>query len=302
MNFPNLLADNQLNNREYATLLWIAVFIGWMIKFNRVRSSFGNTLRTAASWKIWIPFLGFLAETAVLVLLAHRLHFWNNQLIKATAIWMFGPAIVLFFGFADIGKKPHFFRRALIATLSYTVLLEFFMNLYVFSFKVEFFFVPLVTILVFMSFVAGMKQETVAAKRFIDTFIALTGGLLFLYVIVKVVANWHQIDKLREIRELALPVWLSIGALPFVYLLSLAANYELAFMRIKFRVDDRRVRHKIELALVSALHVRTHAVANFGGAVLMEITATSTFAEARQVIKKWRQSVNSTRLPAEQKE
>ena len=162
---PTILATaNQLNNREWASLAWLSLFAIWALTRAGVAKGLWDVVKVATSWKIWVPFVLFAAWIVGLCWLGEQARIWNDELVKDTLIWSLGPAIVALFSITEVGKKPHFFRRALLAAVGYTVLVEFFINLYVFSLPVELVLVPFVTVIVLMSLVAGIKQETVVIK------------------------------------------------------------------------------------------------------------------------------------------
>jgi len=283
---PTILATaNQLNNREWASLAWLSLFAIWALTRAGVAKGLWDVVKVATSWKIWVPFVLFAAWIVGLCWLGEQARIWNDELVKDTLIWSLGPAIVALFSITEVGKKPHFFRRALLAAVGYTVLVEFFINLYVFSLPVELVLVPFVTVIVLMSLVAGIKQETVVIKRFLDVVAGLIGILLLGYVIVRLVGDWSQADKLGDLRELALPMWLSVGTLPFIYVLALVSSYELAFLRIGWQLDDPTARRRAKLALVIGLHFRSQAVANFGGSNLMELRSAQSVDQARRIIR-----------------
>ena len=242
-------------------------------------------MKVAASWKIWGPFVLLAGWIVGLCWLGEQARIWDTELVKDTPIWSFGPAIVAFFSITEVGTKQHFFRRALLAAVGYTVLVEFFINLYVFSFPIEFVLVPFVTLIVLTSLVAGMKQETMVAKRLLDAITAIIGIGLLSYVAVHLVRDWSHTDKLAELRELALPMWLSAATLPYIYLLGLVSSYELAFLRIGWQLDDPAARRRAKLALVSGLHLRYYAVATFGGSNLLQLRSARSFKEAREIVR-----------------
>src|SRR5436305_436101 len=120
---PRILATaNQLNNREWASLVWLALFAVWALTRAGVAKCLWGVLMVAASWKIWVPFVLLAGWIIGLCWLGERARIWDDELVKDTSIWSLGPAIVAFFSITDVGKKPRFFRRALLAAVGYTVL------------------------------------------------------------------------------------------------------------------------------------------------------------------------------------
>ena len=102
------------------------------------------------------------------------------------------------------------------------------------------------------------------------------------------VTDWRAIDKIESLRELTLPIWLTLTILPFVYFVGLWAGYDLAFVRINFETRDHAARGRAKLALVSTLHLRVHAIGAFSGSWPRRLTAATDFSEARAVMKEYR--------------
>jgi hypothetical protein len=280
---------NELNNREWATLVWLGVGAVFLLWRTDTRTLVGSAVRTAAHLALLIPATLMWAWTALVVFVAYRLRLWAPDLIKDTVIWSIGPAVGLFFSVTNISKDPQFFRRAALSTIKYSVLIEFYVNLRVFNFPVELLvLLPGITLLALLTSVAGMDEKYRPAKRVLAVMLAVVGILIVVYVTGALVSSWRQEDPWHDLRELALPVWLTLGFLPFLFALSLFAGYQAAFLRIDFFAkEDRRARRRAKVALVVDLNVRTYLVAKFGGGWLTQIAQAQTLDEARAVVRRY---------------
>jgi len=229
------------------------------------------------------------AWTALVVVVAYRLHLWTPDLVKDTVIWSIGPAVGLYFSVTNLAKDPLFFRRVALSAIKYSVLIEFYVNLRVFSFPVELLvLLPGITFLAMLSAFAGTDEKYRPTKRVIDVLLALAGIVIVVYVTVALVSSWRQEDPWRDLRELALPLWLTLGLLPFIYALSLYMGYKGAFWRIDWHTKDRLGRRRAKAALLAELNVRTHLVAKFGGGWLTQIAEAETLDKARAVVRRYR--------------
>src|SRR6266536_2885551 len=120
-----------LNNREWAILIWLSIFIAWALSRRDVRSSVGDLLRTASSPKLLVPLAGMLGYVALEVWLGSKATLWRSNLVKDTIVWLIVSALALFINSSEAGRQPHFFRRRVAALLGITTFLEFFTNLFV---------------------------------------------------------------------------------------------------------------------------------------------------------------------------
>src|SRR5207237_846929 len=117
--------------------------------------------------------------------------------------------------------------------------------------------------LLMLSVIAGTDQKTRAVKRLIDALTALVGFALLAFVTVGLIANWRQLDWPGTLRRLILPIWLTLGLLPFLYVLSLFSNYEQAFLQLRWASSDPRAIRRAKLALLTDLNVHPRLVGKF---------------------------------------
>ncbi len=110
---------------------------------------------------------------------------------------------------------------------------------------------------------------------------------------------WSSVDKPTTALQFALPIWLTIGLLPYIYLLSLYSNYQKAFHAIDMHTDDRRARRRAKLALVTRTHFRSRDSYAFGGQPwLGRIVSAPRLGDARRVVADFQKSRRDTERAA----
>ena len=110
------------------------------------------------------------------------------------------------------------------------------------------------------------------------------------YVAVSLLNNWGATDKGHLLRELALPVWLTVGTLPFIYALGLVEAYRVAFRQIDWRSKAGRwERAMSKFALLATFHVRAQEVGKVSAPLQFRLASTRSFREARRAIRAVRQ-------------
>lgn len=75
-------------NREWATLIWLSLVLGWFIVRGDGWSSIKSVGRALFVPKIIAPLIVYGAYVACLVVIAHGLHGWNRSLTKDTGVWL----------------------------------------------------------------------------------------------------------------------------------------------------------------------------------------------------------------------
>ncbi len=281
-------AGDQLNNREWASLFWLGVLAVFVLWNRETRKALVTVIRVFSNWVIWLPFTGLLIWLAVLIFLASRVGLWTVDLIKDTIVAA-AAAVALYFGVTRTAHEPHYFRRAAFATIGLTVFVEFYVSLHVFSLFIELVLLPTITVLLMLSTVAAMQPKTRVLKGPLSVLTSLIGLAIIVYSTIQLVHSWNQVNWLETSRQFALPIWLTVGSLPFLYILSLFVNYQSTFMRLRFwAAENPAALRRAKLALLLGLHVRTYLVGSFGGPWLSRLTEASSFREARHVIREYR--------------
>lgn len=122
-------------------------------------------------------------------------------------------------------------------------------------------------------------------KRFADGLLSIIGLLILVGTSVFLVREWPNLDKAELALSFALPIWLTVATLPFIFLASLFANYESSFLRIDFATKDYpRARRRAKLALLASLRLRNRELHRFPGTAASELGSAHTWSEARRII------------------
>jgi hypothetical protein len=280
-----------LNNREWAILIWgVGIFLILMGR-REIRSSVGQLLRLALSPPLLIPLLLMVGYVVGEIWLGYKARLWRSDLIKDTIVWFMISALALFSRYDQASKQPRFFRRRLLAAISISVFLEFFANLFVLNLIAELALQPLLLLLGLLIAVTEREERFRALRTPLNALLALIGLSILTYSVRQLFISWNAVDKPVTALQFAVPIWLTIGLLPYVYLLSLYSNYQSAFHAIDVHSDNRRSRRRAKLALVTKLHLRTRDSYRFGGSPWLErIVSARTFPAARRVVADFQES------------
>jgi hypothetical protein len=151
---------------------------------------------------------------------------------------------------------------------------------------------------------AESDERLRALRTPLNVLLAVVGLSLLVYSVRQLFLSWNAVEKRVTALQFALPIWLTIGILPYIYLLSLYSNYQSAFHAIDAHSDNRRARLRAKLALVTRLHFRARDSHAFGGWPWLEqIVSAPTFRSARRVVADFQGSRREKeRAAAEEKE
>jgi hypothetical protein len=280
-----------LNNREWAILTWsVGIFLALMAR-REIRSSVGQLLRILLSLPLLIPLLLMISYVVGEVLLGYKARLWRTDLTKDTIVWFVVSALAFFYRYDESSKQPHFFRRRLVAAVSIPVFIEFFANLFVLNLITELALQPFLLLLGLLIAVAESEERFRALRTPLNALLAVVGLSLLAYSARQLLISWNTVDKPITALQFGLPIWLTIGILPYIYVLSLYSSYQKAFHAIDTHSDNRRARLRAKLALVTRLHFRTRDSHAFGGwPWLAQIVSAPTFRAARRVVADFQES------------
>jgi hypothetical protein len=259
----------EFNNREIAVLIWLGVVLVWMIARADMRGSLFAMVKSLAAPILLLPIIGYFAWAAGLVFLASKSGLWNWDLASDTVFWALASAALLIRS-EEVLEGDHFLLRKAATALRVTILIEVFVNLVVFPLIVELLLFPLLAFLVLASALAPLNPELKAAKGPIDGVMAVIGVSLLVYVVISLATNPDLVNETTGLRCL-LPVWLSLGVLPYFYFFALYAGYSSAFKRINFNNADRATRRRLKWGLVRRCHVQAGRLGQFRGAWLQGV-------------------------------
>lgn len=291
------------NNRQWAFIFWVALGAVWALSRRDVRSSMRSVIRAALSAKILIPLALLAAWVLGLVVLGSRIGLWTASRVTDTALWFVTAGVVLFGRFEKVSRDRRFVRRTALATFEVSALVQAVSEFFVLNLAAELVIQPVLALLAMMSVVAARQREHRQVRAVVDGILTCAGIGLLGYVSVSLINDWESLDKADLAQQLALPIWLTIGVLPFIYVLGLFAAYELAFVRVGWKSKAGRwARAQQKAALLTSFHMRATEIGAFGGSWQFRLAEAVSFRAARQVIAEFRRAQVDAAREAEERE
>jgi hypothetical protein len=275
-----------MNSRDWATVFWLVVLLAGLLPRLEIRVSLGSVFRTLANATVLIPLVLLTGYIGALLVGLRRIDFWDLGLLRDTVYWFILTALVLFFNWPKI-SRPGYLRRVLVQELGAALILSFYLDLYTFHVVVEI----ILQFLLFLalSIEALAKYQTiypgaVHVKPLANGFLSFAGLGVFIGVTARIVSRFPEVLTFRTLKELLLPVWLTIGVVPLIFLLGLWMAYVSAFRHIAFRPARCWPKWRAGLALVTIGWLRPSRVAAVIPWQLYKATEAGSFQQARQVL------------------
>jgi len=228
----------QLNNREISITIWILVFIIWGITQHKIRHSFSSLVKSFFAWTLTISYVVMFFYIAIMLLVLNFLGIWQVSHIVITILWILSVAFVMLFNTPQI-RDTSFFRNTIKDNLKILIILEFIINLYVFSIWIELLLFPFFIILGgLMAFSKFSKQNANAQNNF-NYLMAIIGTFFIGYALYMAVFDFNNFFTLTNFKNFILPIFLTIMFLPFIYFYSLYISYDTLFKRLLFFIKDK---------------------------------------------------------------
>jgi len=279
-----------LSNRELAIIFWTVVLIVFAATKKDVRKSFLQLLKQFFNPKIIVPLL--LSSTPVLLTLyiMERLNLWDSSSLKEIIIWAVGAGIVMFFNSTSIKTGKDLLKKSLKDSIKLIVIVEFIVNFYVFPIAIEFFLVPLITIIVLVQTVASYQKDKKyePTKKFLGALVALAGLALIIYAFNELVNQPKEFFTWQNLKLLLLPVILSVAYIPSIYLLALYSAYESLFVRIDYFLKEQRSTTKLKVACAKKCVLSVSRVSKLTPYLVKNLMTEMTQYEALKIVQAFR--------------
>ena len=207
-----------------------------------IRDSFYNLLRAFFKPAILGPLLLAAVYTAGEVWLLKALGIWSVANLKTTFLWLLTFAFVTMFQIVGIKDHNSGVRKISRDVFAVTVFFLFVTELHNFSWYIELFAMPLVTLIFLLAEVAKFKPEHSKVASLLGCMTGLIGLGYFGYSLSMTITNWPETATRANASEFAIPIALSVGFLPFLYAWRVYVAYNSAFTTISiFGLDKSLV-------------------------------------------------------------
>jgi len=228
------------SNREKATYFWLGILFIWMLSQPKLRISLCNLVRAALHWKILSCFLilGFYAYALVNILILYN--FLAASFIKDAITWFIFVAIPLLFKFMNTKERNSLFKEITSDLFKLSLLTEFVVSTYTFSFFGELAFIPVVAFVLTIHAFASTQEQYKQVERIFETLILIGGAVIIAFSTVQAVKDFQNLASLKTLVSILLPFILSILTAPIILVIASYSTYEMIAIRLKLGRKKQR--------------------------------------------------------------
>lgn len=222
------------NNRELATGMWLIIasiaLSFFVYKTSKRRGSIWAILKSLFKLYVIVPIILMCLYIGLVVFGLYSINIWGfADHLKDTIIWSITIGFVMFINFPK-ASQVGFYRNTIKDTFKLSIILEFVIGLYPFSFATEFLvLIPITTFLLILQTFsnATRKDETQnPLDKVINVLLSLIGVWVLWHSFMSLSGGLNKFFTLDTIFGFSLPILLTIAFLPFIYLISAYGTYQ----------------------------------------------------------------------------
>ncbi|GAD51096.1 hypothetical protein NT2_17_00130 [Caenibius tardaugens NBRC 16725] len=206
------------------------------------RQGLAGVLRTFFNPVIVLPLILAALYASGEIYLTTKLGWWSLANLKTTVIWIVTFAFVTMFEVVSAKNRKCGLGRITKEIFTVATVLTFITELQSFPLLVELIALPAVAFIVMAAEVAKHRPEHASDTKLFGAITAMIGLGYFGFSLWMTIAEWQKNATWANALEFALPIWLSVGFLPFLYGWRIYIAYSETFVTISiFGLDPKLV-------------------------------------------------------------
>ena len=241
MNDCFLWVQATFTNREIATGIWIlSVFILCLFP-KGVRSGMSDVLKTCMQRQLLILFGSLAANIIGLCWLLFWLGLWIPDQLSSTVLWFLLSGIALTSRIFFVKEDEDYFKKLFLDSFKVTGIFEFLAVAYSFSLPVELVLVAFMAFVGLMLVFADIKEGYAPVKTLFNWIASAVAVMILWKSIGSILEQPESFFTTLTARNFLLPILLTVGSIPFFYILYCYSHIEHASILINrktFQSDE----------------------------------------------------------------
>ena len=243
------------STRELATAFWIGVIliaVGVTIVTNKkIRQGFIGVLKCFFNrklrklWEIYFLYIG------IITLMFSRSPIWKNIYLKDIVLWTLFSGLTICMNAVAGEADEKYISKVLKDNIRFTVVTEFLLSTFTFSFWVELIIIPITTVIVLFDTVAEHKSDAIAVHKLLQDVMAFAGLCVILQTVRVGILEYRELNVTNTLVSFFIPIVYLLLVTPLEYAFELYSKYEMLFIQMHFKEpSDKMVRRKRHLKVI----------------------------------------------------
>lgn len=243
------------STRELATAFWVGailIAVGMAIVTNKkIRQGFIGVLKCFFNrklrklWEIYFLYIG------IITLMFSRSPRWKNIYLKDIILWTLFSGLTICMNAVAGEADEKYISKVLKDNIRFTVVTEFLLSTFTFSFWVELIIIPITTVIVLFDTVAEHKSDAIAVHKLLQDVMAFAGLCVILQTVRVGILEYRELNVINTLVSFFIPIVYLLLVTPLEYAFELYSKYEMLFIQMHFKEpSDKRVRRKRHLKVI----------------------------------------------------
>ena len=243
------------STRELATAFWVGailIAVGMAIVTNKkIRQGFIGVLKCFFNrklrklWEIYLLYIG------IITLMFSRFPIWKNIYLKDIILWTLFSGLTICMNAVAGEADEKYISKVLKDNIGFTVVTEFLLSTFTFSFWVELIIIPITTVIVLFDTVAEHKSDAIAVHKLLQDVMAFAGLCVILQTVRVGILEYRELNVINTLVSFFIPIVYLLLVSPLEYAFELYSKYEMLFIQMHFKEpSDKMVRRKRHLKVI----------------------------------------------------
>lgn len=243
------------STRELATAFWVGailIAVGMAIVTNKkIRQGFIGVLKCFFNrklrklWEIYLLYIG------IITLMFSRFPIWKNIYLKDIILWTLFSGLTICMNAVAGEADEKYISKVLKDNIRFTVVTEFLLSTFTFSFWVELIIILITTVIVLFDTVAEHKSDAIAVHKLLQDVMAFAGLCVILQTVRVGILEYRELNVINTLVSFFIPIVYLLLVTPLEYAFELYSKYEMLFIQMHFKEpSDKMVRRKRHLKVI----------------------------------------------------
>lgn len=245
------------STRELATAFWVGailIAVGMAIVTNKkIRQGFIGVLKCFFNRKLRKLWEIYFLYIEIITLMFSRSPIWKNIYLKDIILWTLFSGLTICMNAVAGEADEKYISKVLKDNIRFTVVTEFLLSTFTFSFWVELIIIPITTVIVLFDTVAEHKSDAIAVHKLLQDVMAFAGLCVILQTVRVGILEYRELNVINTLVSFFIPIVYLLLVTPLEYAFELYSKYEMLFIQMHFKEPrDKKVKRKRHLKVIKA--------------------------------------------------
>lgn len=277
------------STRELATAFWVGailIAVGMAIVTNKkIRQGFIGVLKCFFNrklrklWEIYFLYIG------IITLMFSRSPIWKNIYLKDIILWTLFSGLTICMNAVAGEADEKYISKVLKDNIRFTVVTEFLLSTFTFSFWVELIIIPITTVIVLFDTVAEHKSDAIAVHKLLQDVMAFAGLCVILQTVRVGILEYRELNVINTLVSFFIPIVYLLLVTPLEYAFELYSKYEMLFIQMHFKEpSDKMVQRKRHLKVIKACGLSVRKIILFQKQCIPRMYVSMSDSEFEELI------------------